>query len=141
MLALNPTGDLERKFDLEISPLCNQQADSVPAIQIGECTHTYTPVNVNSLVSSHEAKFLNRSFVVFLAGFISYIVEPLFEEWHRFTEPSPLSQTMMGHLHKNKARWSRLRYAHTPSDTETHSHADEPEPEGGGGEEEGEDIP
>ncbi|TKS76452.1 cAMP-specific 3',5'-cyclic phosphodiesterase 7B [Collichthys lucidus] len=105
-------GDLERKFDLEISPLCNQQADSVPAIQ---------------------------------TGFISYIVEPLFEEWHRFTEPSPLSQTMMGHLHKNKARWSGLRYAHTPSDTQTHPSAEEPKPEGGGGGEggggEGEDIP
>ncbi|XP_049446208.1 cAMP-specific 3',5'-cyclic phosphodiesterase 7B-like isoform X1 [Epinephelus fuscoguttatus] len=97
-------GDLERKFDLEISPLCNQQADSVPAIQI---------------------------------GFISYIVEPLFEEWHRFTEPSPLSQTMIGHLHKNKARWSRLRYARTPSDTQTHPDAEEPE----GGGREGEDIP
>ncbi|XP_058469920.1 cAMP-specific 3',5'-cyclic phosphodiesterase 7B-like isoform X1 [Solea solea] len=85
-------GDLERKFDLEISPLCNQQADSVPAIQ---------------------------------TGFISYIVEPLFEEWQRFTEPSPLSQTMMAHLHKNKAQWSR----------QTHSHT-EPEAEGGAGEEE-----
>lgn len=61
MLALNPTGDMERKFDLEISPLCNQQADSVPAIQIGECTHTYAPVTVNSLVSSHEPKFLSWS--------------------------------------------------------------------------------
>ncbi|KAG8011247.1 cAMP-specific 3' [Nibea albiflora] len=90
-------GDLERKFDLEISPLCNQQADSVPAIQ---------------------------------TGFISYIVEPLFEEWHRFTEPSLLSRTMMGHLHKNKARWSRLRYAHTPPDTQTHPSAEEPQPEG-----------
>ncbi|XP_070705791.1 3',5'-cyclic-AMP phosphodiesterase 7B-like isoform X1 [Pempheris klunzingeri] len=99
-------GDLERKFDLEISPLCNQQADSVPAIQ---------------------------------TGFISYIVEPLFEEWQRFTEPSLLSQTMMGHLHKNKARWSRLRYAHTHSDTQTHSHAEEPKGGGGGGE--GEEIP
>lgn len=89
-------GDLERKFDLEISPLCNQQVDSVPAIQI---------------------------------GFISYIVEPLFEEWHRFTEASLLSQNMMGHLHKNKARWSRPRYAHTPSDTQD----EESEPEGGGG--------
>uniref|UniRef100_A0A3P8PE24 Phosphodiesterase n=1 Tax=Astatotilapia calliptera TaxID=8154 RepID=A0A3P8PE24_ASTCA len=76
-------GDLEKKFDLEISPLCNQQSDSVPAIQI---------------------------------GFISYIVEPLFEEWHRFTEPSLLSQTMLDHLHKNKANWSSLRCAHTPSD-------------------------
>lgn len=39
----NLAGDLERKFDLEISPLCNQQADSVPAIQIGEywaCKYT-----------------------------------------------------------------------------------------------------
>ncbi|KAK7906842.1 hypothetical protein WMY93_015454 [Mugilogobius chulae] len=78
-------GDLERKFDLEISPLCDQQVDSIPAIQI---------------------------------GFISYIVEPLFEEWHRFTEASPLSLTMMGHLHKNKARWVRLRYANAPSDTQ-----------------------
>ncbi|XP_037606038.1 cAMP-specific 3',5'-cyclic phosphodiesterase 7B-like isoform X1 [Sebastes umbrosus] len=100
-------GDLERKFNLEISPLCNQQADSVPAIQI---------------------------------GFISYIVEPLFDEWHRFTEPSPLSQTMMGHLHKNRARWTRLRHAHTASDTQTHSHVEQPEGGGGGGGE-GEDIP
>ncbi|KAK5903660.1 hypothetical protein CgunFtcFv8_007420 [Champsocephalus gunnari] len=89
-------GDLERKFDMEISPLCNQQADSVPAVQI---------------------------------GFISYIVEPLFDEWHRFTEPSSLSHTMTGHMHKNKARWSRLRYANTPSD----SQAEEPEGGGGGG--------
>ncbi|KAM6992899.1 3',5'-cyclic-AMP phosphodiesterase 7B-like isoform 2-T2 [Tautogolabrus adspersus] len=99
-------GDLERKFDLEISPLCNQQADSVPAIQ---------------------------------SGFISYIVEPLFEEWQRFTESSLLSQTMMGHLHRNKARWSRLRYERTHS--ETHSHAEEPEEGEGGGREDGEDIP
>ncbi|XP_040017368.2 3',5'-cyclic-AMP phosphodiesterase 7B [Gasterosteus aculeatus] len=91
-------GDLERKFDMEISPLCNQQADSVPAIQI---------------------------------GFISYIVAPLFEEWHRFTEPSPLSHTMMGHLHRNQARWSRLLRA----DTQTQPRATEPRPGG-----EGEDI-
>ncbi|PWA27606.1 hypothetical protein CCH79_00000047 [Gambusia affinis] len=99
-------GDLERKFDLEISPLCDQQTDSVPAIQI---------------------------------GFISYIVEPLFEEWQRFTESSMLSQIMMGHLHKNKACWSRLRYVHTLAETKTHPHAEEPEPQGG--QEEAEDIP
>uniref|UniRef100_A0A8C5GFP1 Phosphodiesterase n=1 Tax=Gouania willdenowi TaxID=441366 RepID=A0A8C5GFP1_GOUWI len=88
-------GDLEREYDLEISPLCNQQADTVPVIQI---------------------------------GFISYIVEPLFVEWHRFTDPSPLSLTMMGHIHKNKACWNNLRCAaHTP----THSPTEEPEPEGG----------
>lgn len=33
---MDPTGDLEKKFDLEISPMCNQQADTVPAIQTGE---------------------------------------------------------------------------------------------------------
>ncbi|KAK2856318.1 hypothetical protein Q5P01_005053 [Channa striata] len=98
-------GDLERKFELEISPLCNQQADSVPAIQI---------------------------------GFISYIVEPLFEEWLRFTERSLLTQTMMTHLHKNKARWSLLQYTHA-SERQTHSQAEEPGPEGGG--RRGEDIP
>ncbi|XP_015249983.1 PREDICTED: cAMP-specific 3',5'-cyclic phosphodiesterase 7B isoform X1 [Cyprinodon variegatus] len=99
-------GELERKFNLEISPLCDQQTDSIPAIQI---------------------------------GFISYIVEPLFEEWQRFTEPSVLSQIMMAHLHKNKACWSRLRYVHTPVETKTHSHTEEPEPQGG--HEEAEDIP
>lgn len=69
----------------------------------------------------------------FFPGFISYIVEPLFEEWQRFTEPSLLSQTMMGHLHKNKGHWSRLRYARAPSDTQTHVNTEEPEPEGGSG--------
>lgn len=38
-IEINLTGDLEKKFDLEISPMCNQQADSIPAIQIGESTY------------------------------------------------------------------------------------------------------
>ncbi|XP_008311495.1 cAMP-specific 3',5'-cyclic phosphodiesterase 7B isoform X2 [Cynoglossus semilaevis] len=96
-------GDVEKKFELEISPLCNQQTDSVPAIQ---------------------------------TGFISYIVEPLFEEWQRFTQPSLLSQTMTGHLKKNKARWSRLRYAQASVDVHSCSRDDEPEGGEGGGEEE-----
>lgn len=29
-------GDLEQKFELEISPLCNQQKDTVTSIQIGK---------------------------------------------------------------------------------------------------------
>lgn len=69
------------------------------------------------------------------SGFISYIVEPLFDEWQRFTEPSLLSQLMMSNLHKNKARWSHLRCAHAPAETQ----AGEPEAEGRDGE--GEDIP
>uniref|UniRef100_A0A8C6PZI0 3',5'-cyclic-AMP phosphodiesterase n=1 Tax=Nothobranchius furzeri TaxID=105023 RepID=A0A8C6PZI0_NOTFU len=72
-------GDLERKLNMEISPLCDKLTDSVPAVQI---------------------------------GFISYIVQPLFQEWQRFTEPSLLSQMMMSNLHKNKDRWSRLCTPH-----------------------------
>uniref|UniRef100_A0A8C4XB02 Phosphodiesterase n=1 Tax=Erpetoichthys calabaricus TaxID=27687 RepID=A0A8C4XB02_ERPCA len=68
-------GDVERQFDLEISPMCNQQTDSVPGIQI---------------------------------GFITYIVEPLFNEWTRFTESSVLTESMMCHLRNNKVKWRGL---------------------------------
>lgn len=81
------------------------------------------------------------AFAVVSPGFISYIVEPLFEEWHRFTEPSLLSQTMMAHLHKNKNRWSRLRRTRGPPETQTHPLDETPEREGGGSEGDGEDIP
>lgn len=120
----DPTGDLEKKCDLEISPMCNQQVDSVPAIQTGECASP----GVTSARSCLPAP-LWLTLCPLPPGFISYIVEPLFEEWQRFTEPSPLSGAMMAHLHRNKARWGRLRYAHTQS----HSHAEEPEEGGGGG--------
>lgn len=68
-------GDLEQKFELEISPLCNQQKDSIPSIQI---------------------------------GFMTYIVEPLFREWARFTGNSTLSESMLNHLAHNKAQWKSL---------------------------------
>lgn len=68
-------GDLEQKFELEISPLCNQQKDSIPSIQI---------------------------------GFMTYIVEPLFREWARFTGNSTLSESMLSHLAHNKAQWKSL---------------------------------
>lgn len=68
-------GDLEQKFELEISPLCNQQKDSIPSIQI---------------------------------GFMTYIVEPLFREWARFTGNSTLSENMLSHLAHNKAQWKSL---------------------------------
>ncbi|XP_067398371.1 3',5'-cyclic-AMP phosphodiesterase 7B isoform X3 [Emydura macquarii macquarii] len=68
-------GDLEQKFELEISPLCNQQKDSIPSIQI---------------------------------GFMTYIVEPLFEEWANFTGDTPLSENMLSHLRRNKAKWRSL---------------------------------
>ncbi|XP_006123920.1 3',5'-cyclic-AMP phosphodiesterase 7B isoform X2 [Pelodiscus sinensis] len=82
-------GDLEQKFELEISPLCNQQKDSIPSIQI---------------------------------GFMTYIVEPLFEEWARFTGDTPLSENMLSHLRRNKAKWrSFLHKQHSSSRSNDHS--------------------
>ncbi|XP_046879511.1 high affinity cAMP-specific 3',5'-cyclic phosphodiesterase 7A isoform X2 [Hypomesus transpacificus] len=40
-------------------------------------------------------------------GFMSYVVEPLFAEWARFSD-TRLSQTMLGHLGLNKASWGGL---------------------------------
>ncbi|XP_069462849.1 3',5'-cyclic-AMP phosphodiesterase 7B isoform X2 [Ambystoma mexicanum] len=70
-------GDLEKKFHLEISPLCNKQKDTIPSIQI---------------------------------GFMTYIVEPLFDEWARFTGGTRLSENMLSHLRKNKAIWRDLQH-------------------------------
>ena len=41
-------------------------------------------------------------------GFMTYIVEPLFREWARFTGHSALSESMLSHLAHNKAQWKRL---------------------------------
>ncbi|KAF6115437.1 phosphodiesterase 7B [Phyllostomus discolor] len=75
-------GDLEKKFQLEVSPLCNQQKDSIASIQI---------------------------------GFMTYIVEPLFQEWARFTGNSSLSENMLSHLAYNKAHWKMLLLKQTRS--------------------------
>uniref|UniRef100_H0X146 3',5'-cyclic-AMP phosphodiesterase n=1 Tax=Otolemur garnettii TaxID=30611 RepID=H0X146_OTOGA len=40
--------------------------------------------------------------------FMTYIVEPLFREWARFTGNSPLSENMLSHLAHNKAQWKSL---------------------------------
>nr|XP_046148764.1 high affinity cAMP-specific 3',5'-cyclic phosphodiesterase 7A-like isoform X1 [Oncorhynchus gorbuscha] len=40
-------------------------------------------------------------------GFMTYVVEPLFAEWGRFSD-TRLSQTMLGHLGLNKANWGGL---------------------------------
>ncbi|KAM6082475.1 3',5'-cyclic-AMP phosphodiesterase 7B isoform 3-T3 [Chlamydotis macqueenii] len=82
-------GDLEQKFELEISPLCNQQKDTIPSIQI---------------------------------GFMTYIVEPLFERWAQFTGNTPLSENMLNHLRRNKAKWrSLLHKQHSSSRSNDHS--------------------
>ncbi|XP_036292963.1 high affinity cAMP-specific 3',5'-cyclic phosphodiesterase 7A isoform X3 [Pipistrellus kuhlii] len=41
-------------------------------------------------------------------GFMTYLVEPLFTEWARFSN-TRLSQTMLGHVGLNKASWEGLQ--------------------------------
>lgn len=41
-------------------------------------------------------------------GFMTYLVEPLFTEWARFSD-TRLSQTMLGHVGLNKASWKGLQ--------------------------------
>ncbi|XP_035610869.1 high affinity cAMP-specific 3',5'-cyclic phosphodiesterase 7A-like isoform X1 [Oncorhynchus keta] len=47
-------------------------------------------------------------------GFMTYVVEPLFAEWGRFSD-TRLSQTMLGHLGLNKASWGGLVQQERPS--------------------------
>ncbi|XP_075272175.1 high affinity 3',5'-cyclic-AMP phosphodiesterase 7A isoform X3 [Opisthocomus hoazin] len=68
-------GDIEKKYHLGVSPLCDRQTETIANIQI---------------------------------GFMTYLVEPLFGEWARFSN-TRLSQTMLGHLGLNKASWKGLQ--------------------------------
>uniref|UniRef100_A0A673ULA2 Phosphodiesterase 7A n=1 Tax=Suricata suricatta TaxID=37032 RepID=A0A673ULA2_SURSU len=73
-------GDIEKKYHLGVSPLCDRQTESVANIQI---------------------------------GFMTYLVEPLFAEWARFSD-TRLSQTMLGHMGLNKASWKGLQREQAP---------------------------
>lgn len=68
-------GDIEKKYHLGVSPLCDRHSESIANIQI---------------------------------GFMTYLVEPLFTEWARFSN-TRLSQTMLGHVGLNKASWKGLQ--------------------------------
>ncbi|XP_069477224.1 high affinity 3',5'-cyclic-AMP phosphodiesterase 7A isoform X2 [Ambystoma mexicanum] len=78
-------GDVERKYKLEVSPLCDRHTANKANIQI---------------------------------GFITYLVEPLFIEWSRFSN-TRLSQTMLGHVGLNKAGWKGLLLEQSSSGEET----------------------
>lgn len=43
---------------------------------------------------------------------MTYVVEPLFAEWARFSD-TRLSQTMLGHMGLNKASWGGLQQEQT----------------------------
>ncbi|XP_063113458.1 high affinity 3',5'-cyclic-AMP phosphodiesterase 7A isoform X3 [Cavia porcellus] len=75
-------GDIEKKYHLSVSPLCDRQTESIANIQI---------------------------------GFMTYLVEPLFTEWARFSD-TRLSQTMLGHVGLNKASWKGLQREQSSSE-------------------------
>ncbi|KAF7246185.1 High affinity cAMP-specific 3',5'-cyclic phosphodiesterase 7A [Varanus komodoensis] len=77
--------DVEKKYCLGVSPLCDRQTETVANIQI---------------------------------GFMTYLVEPLFAEWARFSN-TKLSQTMLGHLGLNKASWKGVQREQSSSGDDT----------------------
>ncbi|KAL0599319.1 High affinity cAMP-specific 3',5'-cyclic phosphodiesterase 7A [Plecturocebus cupreus] len=74
--------DIEKKYHLGVSPLCDRHTESIANIQI---------------------------------GFMTYLVEPLFTEWARFSN-TRLSQTMLGHVGLNKASWKGLQREQSSSE-------------------------
>ncbi|XP_039610516.1 high affinity cAMP-specific 3',5'-cyclic phosphodiesterase 7A isoform X1 [Polypterus senegalus] len=88
-------GDIEKKYKLEVSPLCDRQLETVADIQI---------------------------------GFITYVVEPLFVEWARFTD-TRLSQTMLGYLGLNKAGWKGMLQGRAVSGDDTDPAFEENDPD------------
>ncbi|XP_054621116.1 high affinity cAMP-specific 3',5'-cyclic phosphodiesterase 7A isoform X5 [Dunckerocampus dactyliophorus] len=72
-------------------------------------------------------------------GFMTYVAEPLFAEWARFSD-TRLSQTMLGHMGLNKASWGALQQQEQSS-----AAGEEAEPgataTGGGGRSSSKDIP
>ncbi|XP_032407184.1 high affinity 3',5'-cyclic-AMP phosphodiesterase 7A isoform X2 [Xiphophorus hellerii] len=55
-------------------------------------------------------------------GFMTYVAEPLFGEWARFSD-TRLSQTMLGHMGLNKASWGGLQPEQTAISEETETSA------------------
>ncbi|KAK0148135.1 High affinity cAMP-specific 3',5'-cyclic phosphodiesterase 7A [Merluccius polli] len=91
-------GDIEKKHNLEVSPLCDRDTNTVGNIQI---------------------------------DFMSYVVEPLFSEWARFSD-TRLSQTMLGHLGLNKASWGSLKQQQQQQQASGKEEPAEPGPSGAG---------
>ncbi|XP_053595822.1 uncharacterized protein LOC103575125 isoform X2 [Microplitis demolitor] len=47
-------------------------------------------------------------------GFFEFVVTPLYQEWHRFLNSSPLSLKIMANLRSNHHRWQSLKNSDTP---------------------------
>ncbi|XP_023373326.1 high affinity cAMP-specific 3',5'-cyclic phosphodiesterase 7A [Otolemur garnettii] len=67
------------------------------------------------LPSSLFKTCVNHFFLLFSQGFMTYLVEPLFTEWARFSN-TRLSQTMLGHVGLNKASWKGLQREQSSSE-------------------------
>lgn len=63
---------------------------------------------VLSIIIFLSIVFLFHLPLLVLEGFMTYLVEPLFGEWARFSN-TRLSQTMLGHLGLNKASWKGVQ--------------------------------
>lgn len=106
-------GDFERKLNLPITSLCDRYSTSVPKIQTGKF--------------KNSCLFFISNFK-FIAGFIRFVVTPLFSEWHRFLS-SELSTYMMQELTSNQKRWESLENAENAEETRTELSDTEPEQE------------
>lgn len=55
---------------------------------------------------------------------MTYLVEPLFAEWARFSN-TKLSQTMLGHMGLNKASWKGIQREQSSSGDDTDAACEE----------------
>ncbi|MCI4391609.1 hypothetical protein PGIGA_G00136390 [Pangasianodon gigas] len=130
-------GDIEKKHKLEVSPLCDSDTNSIADVQIGKnmalkCADICNPCRPWELSKQWSEKVTEEFFhqgdiekkhklevsplcdsdtnsiADVQIGFMTYVVEPLFAEWARFSD-TRLSQTMLGHLCLNKASWKALQ--------------------------------
>lgn len=98
-------GEFERKLNLPVTSICDQQSTSVAKIQSGTVTNSAIDLNLDLNLCS-------------VAGFFKFVVTPLFCEWHRFLK-STLSTHMMGMLESNRRRWEAQEAAENAEETQT----------------------
>ncbi|VEN39754.1 unnamed protein product [Callosobruchus maculatus] len=95
-------GEYERKLNLPVTSICDQQSTSVAKIQ------------VDSTKCDQQSTSLAKTQV----GFYKFMVTPLFVEWHRFLG-SPLSTHMMKVLDENRRRWMDQEKQEQAEETQT----------------------
>lgn len=98
-------GEFERKLNLPVTSICDQQSTSIAKIQSGIIAISAIPLNA-------DVKFC------LVTGFFKFVVTPLFCEWHRFLK-STLSTHMMVMLDSNRRRWEAQEVAENAEETQT----------------------